>query len=103
MVRGLLGGSVGKEPTCSAGDPGLIPGSGRFPGGGNGNPVWYSCLGNPMNRWAWQAKSTGSQRVGHDLVSKPPKWLGLSTFIAEVTGSIPGQETKIPQAMGCDQ
>jgi len=39
--------------TGAAGDPGLIPGSGRFPGGGNGNPLLYSCLGNLMNRGGW--------------------------------------------------
>jgi len=38
-----------------AGDAGLIPGSGRSPGEGNGNPLQYSCLGNPMERRAWQA------------------------------------------------
>ena len=36
-------------------DPGSVPGSGRSPGGGNGNPLQYSCLGNPMDRGAWQA------------------------------------------------
>ena len=44
--------SDGKESACNAGDPGSIPGSGRFPGGGNGNPLQYSCLGNPMDRGA---------------------------------------------------
>ena len=43
------------ETTCSAGDLGLISGSGRFPGEGNGNPFQDSCLGNPMDRGAWQA------------------------------------------------
>ena len=44
-----------EESTCSVGDPGLVPGSGRSPGEQNGNPLWYSCLENPMNRgtrWA---------------------------------------------------
>ena len=41
--------SVGKESACSAGDSGLIPGSGRSPGEGNGNPLQYSCLENPMD------------------------------------------------------
>ena len=50
---GFLGGSIGKESTCNAGDLGLIPGLGRYPGEGNGNPLWYSCLGNPMDRGAW--------------------------------------------------
>ena len=48
-------GSAGKESTCKAGDTCLIPGSGRSPGGGNGNPFQYSCLDNPMDRGAWQA------------------------------------------------
>ena len=47
---GLPGGSDGKEPACNAGDLGLIPGLGRFPGEGNGNPLQYSCLGNLMDR-----------------------------------------------------
>ena len=44
----------------------LIPGSGRFPGGGHGNPLQYSCLENPMNRGAWQATVHRLQRVGHN-------------------------------------
>ena len=44
-----------KNLPASAGDVGLIPGSGRFPGEGNGNPLQYSCLENAMNRGAWQA------------------------------------------------
>ena len=52
---GFPGGSDGKESTCSVGDPGSIPGSGRSPGEGNGNPLQYSCLENPMIRGAWQA------------------------------------------------
>ena len=42
-----------KASAYNAGDPGLIPGSGRFPGEGNGNPLQYSCLENPMDRVAW--------------------------------------------------
>ena len=60
------GGSDGKESACNVGDLGLIPGSGRSPGGGNGNPLQYSCLENPMDRGAWWATVHGSQRVGHD-------------------------------------
>ena len=44
-----------KESTCHAGDPGLTPGSGRSPGEGNGNPLQYSCLENPMDGGAWRA------------------------------------------------
>ena len=49
---GFPGGSDGKEPACNAGDPCLIPGSGRCPEEGNGNPLQYSCLENPMDRGA---------------------------------------------------
>ena len=52
---GFPGGSDGKASACNVGDPGLIPGSGRFPGEGNGNPLQCSCLGNPMDRVAWLA------------------------------------------------
>ena len=45
--------SDGKESACSAGDPGLIPGLGRSPGEGNGKPLQYSCLENPMDIGAW--------------------------------------------------
>ena len=50
--------SVSKESACNAGDPGSIPGSGRSPKEGNGNPLQYSCLENPIDRGAWQAVYT---------------------------------------------
>ena len=50
---GFLGGSEGKESACNAGNPSSIPGSGRSPGEGNGNPLQYSCLENPTDRGAW--------------------------------------------------
>ena len=56
---GFPGGSDDKESTCNAGDWGLIPGSGRSPGEGNGNPLQYSCLGNPMDRGAWRVTVHG--------------------------------------------
>ena len=52
-------------PTMQGG-PGSIPGLGRFPGEGNGNPLQYSCLENPMDREARQPQSIGSHGVGHD-------------------------------------
>ena len=52
-------GSDGKEPVCSAEDLGLISGLGRSPGEGNGNPLQYSCLENPMDRGAWRATVWG--------------------------------------------
>ena len=56
---GFPGGSDGKESACSAGDPGSIPGLGRSPGEGNGNPFQYPCLENPMDGEAWQATVHG--------------------------------------------
>ena len=49
------GGSVSEDSAYHVGDPGSIPGLGRFPGEGNGNPLQYSCLENSMNRGAWKA------------------------------------------------
>ena len=54
-----VGGSVGKESACNAGDPGSIPGLGRSTGEGSGNPLQYSCLENSMGRGAWQATVHG--------------------------------------------
>ena len=53
QLLGFPGGSDDKESSCNAGDLGLIPGSGRSPGEGNGNPLQYSCLENSMDRGAW--------------------------------------------------
>jgi len=74
---GFPGDSEGKETACSARDLSSIPGLGRSLGGGNGNPLQYSCLENPMDRETWWAtvravtkpgevEKMGSQRVGHD-------------------------------------
>ena len=61
------GGSDGKASVYNAGDLGSIPGSGRFPGEGNGNPLQYSCLENPMDGGArCRLLSKGSQRVRHN-------------------------------------
>ena len=57
---GFLDGSDGKESACSAEDPGSIPGSGRSPGEGNGNPLQYSCLENSKDRRAWQTSVHGA-------------------------------------------
>ena len=55
----LLWRLSGKESPANAGDAGLIPGWGRSPGEGNGNPFQYSCLGSPMDRGAWRATALG--------------------------------------------
>ena len=58
MIR-APGGSDGKESPCNVRDSGSISGSGRFPGEGNGKPLKYSCLSNPMDRGAWQTAVCG--------------------------------------------
>ena len=55
VFLGFLGGSDGEESTCNMGDVGSIPGLGRPPGGGHGNPLQYSCLENPLGRGLLQA------------------------------------------------
>ena len=64
---GSPGASVVKNPPANAGDTGLIPGLGRSPGEGNGNPLQDSCLGNPTDRVVCRACC---KRVGHDLATK---------------------------------
>ena len=64
---GFPGGADSIESVCNAGDPGLIPESGRSSGEENGNPLQYSCLENSMDRGAWWAiQSMGPQRIRHD-------------------------------------
>ena len=69
-TNGFPGGSEVKASASNAGDPGSIPGSGRSPGEGNGNPLQYFCLENPMDRGAWQATVHGV----------PKSWTRLSDF-----------------------
>jgi len=64
---GFLGGSVVKNLPASAGDTGLIPGSGRFPAAGNGNSLQYSCLENSMDRGAWWAAVHGMVLQSQDM------------------------------------
>ena len=61
---------MAQESDCSAEDAGSIPGLGRSPGEGNGNPLQYSCLGNLMDRGAWRATVHGVARVRHMLVTE---------------------------------
>ena len=62
LYMGFPGGSVIKNLPANAGDMGLIPRWGRSPGEGNGNPLQYSCLGNSMDRGAWQATVHGAAK-----------------------------------------
>ena len=59
-----------KNPPDNVGDMGSIPGLERSSGEGNGNPLQYSCLGNPMDRWAWWAIVHGVAGVGYNLATK---------------------------------
>ena len=59
LLMSFLGGSEVKASPCNAGNLGSIPGSGRSPGEGNGNPLQYSCLENPMDAGAWWATVHG--------------------------------------------
>ena len=80
---------VVKNPPANAGngrDVDLIPGSRRSPGGGNGNPLQYSCLENPTDRGAWRATVHGVIRVGHNFVTKPPNHPGIEMSLASLPG-----------------
>ena len=61
---GVPCGPDGKESVCNAGDPGLIPGSGIFPGEENGNLLQHSCLENPTDREAWRTAVWGQKESG---------------------------------------
>ena len=63
-------GSVVRNSPANEGEEGSIPGSGRPPAGGNGNPLQYSCLGNPTDREAWRATVHGIKSVKHNLATK---------------------------------
>ena len=67
---GFPGGSDGKESACNAGDLGSIPGLGRYLGEGNGYPLQFSCLENPVDRGACWATVHGVVRVRRDLATK---------------------------------
>ena len=68
LPQGFPGGSDSKKSGCNSGDLGSVPGLGRSPGGGHGNPLQYSCWENSMDRGAWQAAVHGV----------PKSWIGLS-------------------------
>ena len=74
--RGFPGSSVVNNPPANGGAAGLIPGSGRSPGGGNGNPLQYSCLEKPMDRGAWWATVHGVANSQIHFMTKPtPIWI----------------------------
>ena len=77
LVVGFPDGSDSKESACNAGDPGLIPGLGKFPWEGNDNQVQYFCLENSMDRGAWQAYLDTTRQYTHPLTSL---WHLLRTY-----------------------
>ena len=84
MSYSPTGSSVGKEYACSAGDTGLIPGSGRSTGEENDNPLKYSCMENLLDRGAWWAIVHRIARVGHNLATKPLPTLSKSLALYEL-------------------
>ena len=75
LIQGFPGDLDCKESACSMGELSLVPGPGRSPGGGHGNPLQYSCLGNPMEREAWWATVHGIAKRWAQL-----KLLSLNTW-----------------------
>ena len=74
-MTGFSGGSDGKESACNARDLGSIPGLGKSPGEGNGNPLPYSCLENSIDRGVWWAIVHKVARVRDDFSAKPPPFI----------------------------
>ena len=74
--------------SANAGDMGSIPGLGRSLGEENGNPLQYSCLGNPMDRGAWQPTVPGVTRVGHDLATKQHHHPARASKVSSVEGRL---------------
>ena len=81
--KGFPDSSTGKESACNARDPCLIPGSGRSPGEGNGNPLQYSCLKNSTDRGVWQATVHGVAKES-DMTERLTVSLSFSILTREV-------------------
>ena len=97
-LEGLPCSSFGKESACNAGDLGLIPALGRSPGEGNGNPLQYSCLENPMDIGAWWATVHGVSKSQTQLNNRAYK---ETVQFSSVTQSCPTLLTpRIPLFMG---
>ncbi|XDC64506.1 hypothetical protein R6Z07M_015688 [Ovis aries] len=103
LVQGFPCRSAGKASACNAGEPGSIPGLGRSSGEGNGNPLQYSCLENPMDRGAWLGAVHGFERVGHNLATKlPPQlihvevWQKTTTFCKAIILQLKKKRSCLP-------
>ena len=96
--QGFPVSSDDKASACNAWDLDSIPGLGRCPGEGNGNPLQYPCLENPMDRGAWWATVHGVVRVGHDLATKPSnhQWLIRTSLVGQTVKCLPTMwETRV--------
>ena len=82
-VLGFPGGSDGKESACNVEDLGSVPGLRRSPGVGNGNPLQYSCLGNPMDRGAWLTTVHGVTQL--DTSEQLTHTKGMFSALTEMT------------------
>ena len=85
LWKGFPGGSDGNESACNARDLGSIPGLGRSPGGGQGNPLQYSCLENPLDRGAWRATvhRVTQSWTRSDLAHTHSSWIAFgSVFVS---------------------
>ena len=111
LQNGLTLCLSGKEFTCSVGDPGdvgLIPGSGRSPEGGYGNPLQYSCLENPMDRGVWWAavhkvaqSLTWPKQLSSSRVNQESWWKLEDSFLDWIWGQVTRAHQKVQQS-GCD-
>ena len=90
---GFPGGSDSKESTCNAGDLGFILGCGRSPGEGNGNPLQYSCLGNPMDREAWQTTVQGCK--GLDVTERLTLIISISPTPNRISGLLNIEQSRM--------
>ena len=88
--QSVPGGSMVKNSPTSARDVGSIPGSGRSPGGGNGNPLPYSCLENSMDRGAWRATVYGVTKSQTQLSNK--EGIYMESIKMVLMNLFPGQE-----------
>jgi len=103
------GGSDGEESACNARDLGSVTGSGKSPGEGNGNPFQYFCLGNPMNRGAWQATFHGAVKSQTQLrdwttspwLSHPPPLHLTLTWETDLTWFFLGSRSLQPLSGSC--
>ena len=95
LLMGFPGGSAVKNLPANTGDWGSIPGSGRYPGEGNGNSLQYSCLGNPLDRGAWWATVRVS-KLGPSVVCVQPGYPLWSLLWCQVPGLGAGWTPHLP-------